>query len=167
MDLHDSIGLSMPFYPIFLDLAGRPALVAGAGKVALRKVKGLLEAGARVTVVAPEALPEFERLGVRLRKRRFRRSDLNGMALAFAATNDRKVNRAVALEAKRRGIPVNVADCPEECDFLVPARVRSGELQIAVSTGGRNPRLAAELRRKLESTLAHGTRQSRIEEDTR
>jgi siroheme synthase-like protein len=86
--------------------------------VALRKVKGLLEAGARVTVVAPEALPEFERLGVRLRKRRFRRSDLNGMALAFAATNDRKVNRVVALEAKRRGIPVNVADCPEECDFL-------------------------------------------------
>jgi precorrin-2 dehydrogenase len=150
----------MPFYPIFLDMAGRPALVAGAGKVALRKVMGLLEAGAGVTVVAPEALPEFERLGVQLCRRRFRRTDLNGMALAFAATNDRKVNRAVALEAKRRGIPVNVADCPEECDFLVPARVRSGELQIAVSTGGRSPRLAAELRRKLESVLAPVTRQA-------
>lgn len=150
----------MLHYPIFLALSGRPVLVAGAGKVALRKVTGLLETGARVTVVAPEALPEFERLGAHLRKRRFRLSDLNGMALAFAATNDRKVNRAVALEAKRRGIPVNVADCPEECDFLVPARVRSGEVQIAVSTGGHSPRLAAELRRKLESVLAHGTRQS-------
>jgi siroheme synthase-like protein len=167
MSLHDSIGFAMPFYPVFLDLAGRPTLVAGAGKVALRKVKGLLEAGARVTVVSPEALPEFERLGVRLLKRRFRRSDLNGIALAFAATNDRKANRAVALEAARRGIPVNVADCPEECDFLVPARVRSGDVQIAVSTGGRSPRLAAELRRKLESILAHGTRQPRIERDTR
>jgi siroheme synthase-like protein len=123
-------------------------------------VKGLLEAGASVTVVAPEALPEFERLGVRLRKRRFRRGDLNGIALAFAATDDRAVNRAIALEAKRRGIPVNVADCPEECDFLVPARVRSGDLQIAISTGGRSPRLAAELRRKLESVLAPVTRQT-------
>ena len=82
MSLHDSIGSAMTFYPVFLDLAGRPALVAGAGKVALRKVKGLLEAGARVTVVAPEALPEFERLGVRLEAVNRDYTTVSGLVLA-------------------------------------------------------------------------------------
>jgi len=144
---------SAPYYPIFLDLREKPVLVVGAGAVALRKTRGLLEAGARVTVVAPRWRPEFESLPVRLAPRRFRSSDLRGACLVFTATDDRRVNRRVALEAKRRGIPVNVADAPAECDFLVPARVRSGEFQVAISTGGRNPRLAAELRRKLEAVL--------------
>ena len=143
----------MAFYPIFLDLSGKPVLVAGAGKVGLRKIKGLLEAGARVTVVAPRAEAELESLPVTWQRRRFRNSDLRGAVLAFAATDDRKANHAVAAEAKRLGIPVNVADALSECDFLVPARVRKGNLQIAVSAGGRSPRLAAELRRKLERLL--------------
>ncbi len=143
-----------PYYPIFLDLREKPVLVVGAGAVALRKTRGLLEAGARVTVVAPRWRREFESLPVRLARRRFRASDLRGACLAFTATDDRRVNRRVALEARRLGIPVNVADAPAECDFLVPARVRSGALQLAISTGGRNPRLAAELRRKLEAVLS-------------
>jgi precorrin-2 dehydrogenase / sirohydrochlorin ferrochelatase len=143
----------LSYYPVFLDLHGRAALVAGAGKVALRKTRGLLEAGARVTVVAPEWLPEFETLAVKLVRRRFRRGDLEGALLAFAATSDRRVNRAVAVEAKRRGILVNVADSAAECDFLVPARVRRGNLQIAISTGGTDPRVAAGLRRKIEESL--------------
>ncbi len=129
-------------------------LVVGAGKVALRKTRGLLEAGARVTVVAPRWAPEFVSLPVRLLRRRFRASDLRGVCLAFTATDDRRVNHRVAIEAKRRGIPVNVADAPGECDFLVPARVRSGHLQVAISTSGRSPRLAAELRRRIERVLA-------------
>jgi precorrin-2 dehydrogenase / sirohydrochlorin ferrochelatase len=140
-------------YPVFLDLAGRRAVVAGAGPVALRKARGLLEAGALVTVVAPEWEPEFEDLPVRRLRRRFRASDLDGAVLAFAATNDRRVNRRVGEEARKRGILVNVADAPEECCFIVPARVRRGGMQIAVSTGGRSPRLAAELRRRLEEML--------------
>jgi siroheme synthase-like protein len=140
-------------YPVFLDLAGRSVLVVGAGPVALRKTRGLLEAGARVTVVAPEWLPEFEPLAVRLEQRRFRISDLDGAFLVFAATNDRRVNRRIGDGAKRRGIPVNVADRAAECDFIVPARVRRGRLQAAVSTGGANPRLAARLRRELERLL--------------
>jgi siroheme synthase-like protein len=141
------------YYPIFLELAGKPVLVVGAGAVALRKAKGLLEAGASVTVVAPYARPEFARLPVTLRLRRFRASDLRGAVLAFAATDDRRVNHAVMLAARRQGIPVNVADAREECGFIVPARIRRGNIQIAVSTSGESPRLAAELRRKIEENL--------------
>jgi siroheme synthase-like protein len=79
------------------------------------------------------------------------------MFLAFTATDDRNVNAAVARGAKRLGIPVNVADAPAECDFLVPARIRSGDLQITISTSGRSPRLAAELRRKIEEILAQNS----------
>ena len=143
----------MPYYPIFLDLAGKPVLVAGAGKVALRKTKGLIESGARVTVVAPRAEPEFARLPVTLHRRRFRAADLRGAVLAFAATDDRRVNRTIALAAKRRGIPVNVADARAECDFILPARITRGAVQIAVSTGGESPRLASSLRRKIEESL--------------
>ena len=143
----------MRYYPIFLDLEGKPVVVIGAGKVALRKVKGLLDAGARVTVIAPRIAPEFARLPVMLRRRRFRASDLGGAVLAFTATDDRAVNQAVARRAGALRIPVNVADAREECGFLVPARIVRGNLQIAVSTGGQSPRIAAALRRKIEDIL--------------
>src|SRR5688500_16432103 len=95
-------------YPIFLNLRDRPVLVAGAGKVALRKARGLVEAGARVTVVAPEIHPDFASLPVRLLRRRFRASDLNGALLVFAATNDRATNRRIGLAAKRLGLLANI-----------------------------------------------------------
>ena len=141
------------WYPIFLDVRDRPMLVVGAGKVALRKTKGLIEAGARITVVAPRHLPEFEHLPVRLVRREFRTADLAGVALVFAATDDRLTNHRIAIAAKGRGILANIADAPEECGFLVPARLTRGNVQIAVSTGGTNPRLSAGLRRKLEEVL--------------
>ena len=143
----------MKYYPIFLDLKDRPVLVVGAGKVALRKTRGLVEAGARVTVVAPEWEPEFEDLPVRRVARRFRASDLAGAMLVFAATDDRLTNHRIGVAAKGRGIFANIADSALECDFIVPARVERGAVQIAVSTGGQSPRLAAELRRKLEEVL--------------
>jgi precorrin-2 dehydrogenase len=141
------------YYPIFLDLKDRPVLVAGAGKVALRKTRGLLEAGARVTVVAPDVLPEFETLPVRIHRRPFRAADLAGATLVFAATDDRAVNRRIGVAAKGRGIFANIADSASECDFIVPARVRRGDVQFAISTGGRSPRLSVELRRILEAVL--------------
>jgi siroheme synthase-like protein len=140
-------------YPIYLDLEGQPVLVVGAGKVALRKAKGLVDAGAQVTVVAPECLPEFEQLRVRLVRRRYRASDLSGARLIFAATNDRRVNQRIGEAAKARGIWVNVADAAAECSFIVPARLERGGIQLAISTGGVNPKLSAELRRKLEGIL--------------
>ena len=143
----------LPHYPIFLNLKDRPVLVVGAGKVALRKTRALVEAGARVRVVAPEAEPEFASLPVELVRRRFRAIDLTGATLVFAATNDRLTNHRIAIAAKEKGIFANIADSAEECDFLVPARVERDHFQIAVSTGGKDPRLSAELRRKLDEIL--------------
>jgi precorrin-2 dehydrogenase/sirohydrochlorin ferrochelatase len=108
-------------YPIFLDLHDRPVLVVGAGKVALSKTRGLLEAGAIVTVVAPQWKEEFTSFAVRLVRRRFRTSDLGEIVLIFAATNDRSVNQRIGVAAKRRGILANVADSADECDFVVAA----------------------------------------------
>jgi len=141
------------WYPIFLDLKDHSVLVVGAGKVALRKTKALLEAGAKVTVVAPKHLRDFARLPVKLVDREFRTSDLTGAMLVFAATDDRLTNHRIAIAAKGRGILANIADSAEECGFIVPARVNKGDVQIAIATGGRNPRLSAELRRKLEQLL--------------
>jgi len=140
-------------YPVFLDLKDRPVLVVGAGKVALRKTRGLLEAGARVTVIAPEWEREFEALPVRLVPRRFRASDLASHVLVYAATNDRLTNHRIGIAAKGKGVFANIADSAEECHFIVPARVQRGSLQIAISTGGENPRLSAELRKKLDEIL--------------
>lgn len=144
---------NLPLYPIFLNLKDREVLVVGAGTVGLRKVRGLLEAGARVTVVAPMSAPEFDKMPVRLVRRRFRDSDLAAVSLVFAATNNRAVNRRIGSLARQKGIFANVADSATECDFLVPARISKGKIQIAISTGGTSPRLAAELRKKLEQIL--------------
>jgi siroheme synthase-like protein len=140
-------------YPIFLNLKDRPVLVVGAGKIALRKTRGLLEAGARITVVAPEAEEEFETLPIELVRRRFRATDLEDIVLVFAATNDRQTNHRIAIAAKGKAILANIADSADECDFIVPARLHRENLQIAVSTGGTDPRLSAELRRKLDELL--------------
>ena len=131
-------------------------MVVGAGRIALRKTRGLLEAGARVTVVAPEHEPEFDELPVRMVARRFRATDLAGAVLVFAATDDRMTNHRIGVAAKGRGIFANIADSRDECSFVVPARVTRGIVQVAVSTGGENPRLSAELRRKLEDVLDPG-----------
>ena len=145
--------LELKHYPIFVSLKDRPVLVVGAGKVALRKTRGLLEAGARITVVAPECEPDFESLPVRMIARRFRATDLSGYVLVFAATDDRLTNHRIGIAAKGKGIFANIADSAEECDFIVPARLQRNGVQVAVSTGGESPRISAELRKKLEEVL--------------
>lgn len=141
------------WYPIFLDLEGRRAVVIGGGKVALRKARGLVEAGAAVTVISPRFDPEFETLEVEKVEREFLDSDVEGAALVFAATDVRQVNQRVGVRAGALGIPANIADAPAECIFIVPARVRHDDLQIAISTGGEDPSRAASIRAKLENWL--------------
>ena len=141
------------FYPIFLDVSGRRAVVVGGGKVAYRKAAALVDAGASVTIVAPELDERMRVLRVERIEREYREGDLEGAHLAFAATNQRAVNAQVAREAGLRGIRVNVADAPAECDFIVPARIHRGDIQVAISTGGANPSLAASIRRTVEKLL--------------
>lgn len=141
------------YYPIFLDLTGRPVVVIGAGKVGLRKTRALVEAGASVTLISPEAA-EAVPVGVHWAQRGYAEGDLQGAFLAYAATNNRAVNAAIRDEAQRRGIPVNVADAPGECDFIVPARLHHADLQIAVSTGGTQPGRAAMVRDRIREFLS-------------
>ncbi|MBI5016449.1 MAG: bifunctional precorrin-2 dehydrogenase/sirohydrochlorin ferrochelatase [Deltaproteobacteria bacterium] len=147
-------------YPLFLDLEGRACLVVGAGTVAARKVEGLLAAGARVTVVAPEGVEPLGRLAaagaVVWVGRRFEPSDLDGMALAFVATSDPEVNREAVRQARARGVWVNAADDPGASDVHVPAVLRRGRVAVAVSTAGASPALAAWLRDRLADAIPPG-----------
>jgi len=141
------------FYPVFLDLRGRRAVVIGGGAVAEQKVRGLLAAGAHVLVVSPEAtrgLADFAIAGeVELRRRPYRAGDLAGAWLAIAATDDRAVNRAVWTEAERLGIPLNAVDDLDHCSFIAPAIHRAGAITVAVSTAGKSPALAVRLRERI------------------
>jgi precorrin-2 dehydrogenase len=142
------------YYPVALDVQARPCLVVGGGPVAEAKVRGLLAAGARVTVVSPalsERLAFWAKVGrIAHRRREYITSDLDGQQLVFSATDRRDVTLAVAADARQRGVWVNAADDPEYCDFILPSVLRRGRLQVAVSTGGASPALAARVRRDLE-----------------
>ena len=139
---------------MLVSLAGRKCVVVGAGKVATAKIQGLLSCGALVTVVSPRAVLAIQRQAragfITWRRRAFAASDLNGAFLAVAATSSKKTNDAVFRACASRCIFCNSVDDPEHCDFIYPAVVRRGPLQITISTGGRSPALAARLRRELE-----------------
>lgn len=145
------------YFPAFLDLRGRRCLVVGGGAIAARKAEGLLECGACVTVVSPALVPALARLVAAARvdhyARGFRRADVRGCALVVAATGVARVDDAVAEAARRRRALVNAVDRPARCDFIYGSVLRRGELQIAVSTGGRAPALAREIRRRLEPVV--------------
>jgi siroheme synthase-like protein len=146
-----------PYYPVFLDLVDRPCLVVGAGRVAVEKVAGLLEAGARVTVVAPEADARIRRRHrdgrVHWKQRRFRSGDVDGAFIVVAATNDPKVNQRVFDAARSQERPINAADDAARCTFILPARARAGVVQAAVSTSGASPALAQRLRDRIQREL--------------
>ena len=141
-------------FPIFLKLEGRRCLVVGAGRVAEGKIKGLLEAGASVQVVAPEAVGQVQKWvgeGVLTWKARgFEPSDLDQVSLVIAATPSHEVNTQVFTQARLRNVLCNAVDDPGNCDFYYPAVVNRGDLQIAISTNGHSPALAQRLRRELE-----------------
>ncbi len=147
----------MGYYPVALDVTGRPVLVVGGGAVAERKVEGLVAAGARVTVVAPRVTLRLAALAAeeRLRHvaREYRDGDVVGHDLVFVAVGDEAVGRAVGDEARARGAWVNVADDPARCDFILPSVLRRGDLLVAVTTGGTSPALARAVRERLEGVV--------------
>lgn len=149
--------LDEALYPVNLRVAGRPCLVVGAGRVAADKVAGLLECGAVVRVVAPEAGDELAEMlaagdtSLTWDQRPYRTDDLDGQLLVITATADPEVNHTVFVDARRAGVLVNSADDPANCSFILPSRIRQGRLLVTFATGGHSPALATWLRRRFEA----------------
>lgn len=146
-----------PLYPVNLRLQDVRCLVVGGGHVALAKVRGLLEGGADVMVVAPELVDELLELGrageISIEQRAYQRGEAAGYRLAVTATGDRAIDGAVFEDAEAAGVWINAADDPAHCSFTVPARVRRGPLLVTFATGGQSPALAAWLRERFEAEL--------------
>lgn len=141
--------------PVMLNPTLGPAVVIGGGKVALRKVRGLADAGFEVWVIAPEIDPVFQTLaGVRQTLEKFRPGHLEGAALVFACTNRRDVNAEIGRRARKAGVPVLVADAADESTFTSPAVARHDGLILAIATGGTDPGRARDVRDQLTTGLA-------------
>jgi uroporphyrin-III C-methyltransferase / precorrin-2 dehydrogenase / sirohydrochlorin ferrochelatase len=147
----------MTYYPAFFDLTAQKVLLVGGGEVAARKLAQLLRSGAKVTLVAPEVLPELRlqaaagTISVALRE--FVPDDLDGARLVIVATSRRAVNRWIAALSEARGIPVNVVDDRAASRFIVPAVIDRDPVLVAISTGGASPVLARRLRERLEALI--------------
>jgi uroporphyrin-III C-methyltransferase/precorrin-2 dehydrogenase/sirohydrochlorin ferrochelatase len=147
----------MNYFPVFFDLTALKVLVVGGGEVALRKVALLERSGARITLVAPEVIPELQERAaggkMHLRIREFAPDDLDGARLVIVATSRRAVNRWIAALSEARGVPVNVVDDREASRFIVPAIIDRDPVLVAISTGGASPVLARRLRERLEAVI--------------
>lgn len=145
------------FYPVSLNLTRRPCVVIGGGPIAEQKVLALLEAGARVTVVAPALTLRLDALeaqgSIRVIRRPYRRGDLRGAFLAIAAQEDRGTNPEIWDEAEREHVILNAVDDTAHCHFIAPAIFRQGDLTVAVSTGGKSPALGVRLRDRIGATI--------------
>ena len=144
----------MRYYPVFLDLAGKPVIVIGGGHVAYQKMVNLVKAGAETTVVSPDLNEDMAALKAEDKFRHIEREyevgDLEGYLLAFVATDDGAINSVVSAEARERGIWVNAVDDVPNCDFIMPGIATRGDITIAISTNGRSPALARRLRETME-----------------
>jgi precorrin-2 dehydrogenase / sirohydrochlorin ferrochelatase len=148
---------TFPDYPVFLRIHKKTCIVVGGGRVALRKVRMLLDCGGKVKVVSSTSHFNLLRLAgkkaIRLIQRDYRPGDLRGAAIVIAATNQQEINRRVAEEAKRGGALVNVVDDPEPSSFILPSYFRKGGLTLAVSTGGKSPALARKIKTELQKNF--------------
>ena len=145
----------MKYYPVHLDIHNRNCLVVGGGGVGTRKVKTLLDCGARVTVVSLEVSPHLQDLAasgdIILAQRSYKSDDLSGMFLVIGATDNEKLNRQISSDADQRNTLCNIADRPEVCNFILPAIVHRDDLVITISTSGQSPAMAKKLRKALEN----------------
>lgn len=144
----------MKYFPVFLKITARKCLVVGGGAVGTRKALSLVACGAIVTVVSPEATDTLKALAregdITLKTRPYRPSDMDGMFLVFGATNTEALNRQINQDAEQLNTLCNIADRPEVCNFILPATVKRDDLVIAISTSGKSPAFAKQLRKQLE-----------------
>jgi siroheme synthase-like protein len=146
-----------PYYPIYLDIEERAVLIIGGGEVCARKAETMMKYGGRVTIASPAFTDEIEQWAVDgrvvLRRKLYDESDLDGASIVIASTDDPCVNARIARDCRRRKIPVNVVDVTHLCEFIVPAIVEVGSIQIAISTGGKSPALARTLKEDLKKFI--------------
>lgn len=146
-----------PYYPIYIDIEERDVLIVGGGNVCARKAETMMRYGARVTIVSPAVTDEIAGWAasgaLSILRKHYEESDLVGRSLVIASTDDLCVNARVARDCRRRHIPVNVVDVTHLCEFIVPAIVEQGSIQVAVSTGGKAPALARTLRQDLQRLI--------------
>lgn len=142
-----------PYYPIYIDIEDRDVLIVGGGNVCARKAETMMKYGAKVTIVSPEVTDEiagWERDGMlTVTRKLYDESELSGRSIVIASTDDPCINARVARDCRRRRIPVNVVDVTHLCEFIVPAIIEKGSVQVAVSTGGKSPALARTLKENL------------------
>ncbi len=147
----------MGYYPIFVEMEARRVLLVGGGAVAHEKIGKLVDVDADITVLATEVSPpvrEYIESGrARLLQRDYRPGDVQGFEMIMIAADDGAVNQQIADEARAAGIWVNAADDVANCDFILPAMVRRGNIAIATSTAGASPALARWLRERMEDFL--------------
>ncbi len=144
-------------YPISLHIEDKLCVVVGGGKVARRKIRGILLRQGQVKVISPQVEPEIQKLAARKKiqwqEKRFAKGDLKGAFLVFAATSSLEIQDAVQQEADALNILVNRADAPEKSSFHVPASLQRGDLQVAVFTNGKSPAMAAKVKKQLEDVI--------------
>jgi precorrin-2 dehydrogenase/sirohydrochlorin ferrochelatase len=146
------------FYPVFLNLTGRRCVIIGGGQIAEGKISKLLDSGAKIIVISPDATQGIrsfaERGQIELDLRKYQQGDLQGAFLVIAATNDRVVNQEIFEEAEKQGILLNAVDDMPRCSFIAPSIVEKGPVTVAISTGGASPALARKLRENMEVSSA-------------
>ena len=150
----------MAYFPFYMDVEGMVCLIVGGGKVASRKVFPMLEYGAAVRGIAPEAEEEIAALAVMGRisyeARACAPEDVDGADFVIAATSDEGLNRAISRRCKSLRIPVNVVDVQEECSFIFPALVKDGDIVVGISTGGASPAIARMLKDRVRAAIPEG-----------
>jgi siroheme synthase-like protein len=145
------------YFPVSLNLAGRPCLIIGGGPVAARKARRLLDGGALVTVIAPQICDDMAALSpVTLLPREYAPGDVTGFRLVITATGITSVDGAVFDDAEAAGVWVNSADDIAHCSFIMPSVHQDGPVTVAISTGGTSPALASWLRRRVGADLGPG-----------
>lgn len=144
----------MAYYPIFIKLDGKTALVVGGGRVAQRKIETLLEYGASVHIISKKLTDKLKQLvesgDIRHMGKKFEDKHLDGAFLVIAATDNEKLNHEISETAQKRGLLINTVDQPPDCNFIVPSIVKRGDLILAISTSGKSPALAKKLRKKMD-----------------
>ncbi len=151
-------------FPVFLKLEELDTLIVGGGNVGLEKLNALLKSSprARVTIVAPQILPEIKEIAsrheeIRLVERVFRVRDLQGNDIVLLATDDHTLHERIRILAKKRRLLVNVADTPDLCDFYLGSVVTKGNIKIGISTNGKSPTIAKRMREYLEEAIPDDT----------